>query len=102
MVGKKSNNRRIYPEANHQPRQNAKLRKEWALERQTAYDKLSTQEKLDRLPGEPFCKKQRDRLVALLAKPVKVVTEPAAAQQEPAASGPTKGEKKARKYMQDQ
>jgi len=102
MVGKRSNNRRVYPEANHQPCHKAKLRKQWALERQAEYDKLTLQQKLDRLPPEPLCKKQRTRLLALLAKPAKVVPEPVVAQEKAAEAAPTKEEKKTRKYMKGQ
>ena len=102
MPGKKADNRRVYPDANHQPRHKAKLRKQWALERQAESDKLTTQQKLDRLPPEPLCKKQRARLLALLAKPVKVVPEPVVAQGEPVAAAPSKEEKKARKYIKGQ
>lgn len=42
-------------------------RRKEAEERQTAYDTLSTQQKLDRLPPEPLCKKQRAKLLARLA-----------------------------------
>lgn len=45
-------------------------RRKAALERQAAYDKLSTQEKLNRLPAG-HCKRQRDRLEALLANGAK-------------------------------
>jgi hypothetical protein len=41
-------------------------------------------------------------LLALLAKPVKVVPEPVVAQGEPVAAAPSKEEKKARKYMKGQ
>lgn len=102
MPGKRSNNDRKYPDANHQPRHKAKLRKQWALERQAESDKLTPQQKLDRLPSEPHCKRQRDRLLALLAKPAKVVPEPVVAQQQATAEAPSKEDKKARKYMKGQ
>lgn len=41
----------------------ARLRKE-AEERQAEYDKLSLQEKLDRLPSPPRAAKQRKKLTA--------------------------------------
>lgn len=53
-----------------------RLRKE-AEERQAEYDKLSVQEKLDRLPPEPACKRQRDRLTQLLNKPTATAEAPA-------------------------
>lgn len=43
--------------------------------RQKEYDKLSTQQKLDKLPASPHCEKQRTKLLAKLEaekKPVKV------------------------------
>ncbi len=43
----------------------ARLRRE-AEERQVEYDKLTLQQKLDRLPPEPHAKRQRTRLLALL------------------------------------
>jgi hypothetical protein len=64
----KLNNRRVFPDANKQPRQNANMRKTDALARQAAYDKLSLKEKLERMPPEPHAKKQRARLQALLLK----------------------------------
>ena len=103
MIGKRSNNDRKFPEANHQPRHHAKLRKEWALERQTEYDKLTLQQKLDRLAPEPHCKRQRDRLLALLEKdraPKAKVVEDVA---QPVVEAASKEEKKAlKKYMRDQ
>jgi hypothetical protein len=42
-------------------------RKEAEL-RQAAYDTLSTQQKIDRLPPEPFSQKQRTKLLARLAE----------------------------------
>lgn len=42
-----------------------------AESRQAEYDKLSTQEKLDRLPPSPMCKRQRDKLLAKLEKETK-------------------------------
>jgi hypothetical protein len=82
MPGPKTNNRRVYPEANHQPRQLYSFRVADAKERQEAYDKLTLQQKLDKLPPEPQAKKQRARLLSLLEK-----------QNQPKAS-PTKGETK--------
>jgi hypothetical protein len=42
-------------------------RKEAEL-RQAAYDTLSTQQKIDRLPPEPYSQKQRAKLLARLAE----------------------------------
>jgi hypothetical protein len=64
----KTNNNCKFPGANHQPRHYAKLRKEGALERQAAYDKLTLEEKIAKLPPEPFSAKQRNRLITLLDK----------------------------------
>lgn len=64
----KSNNNRKYPAANHQPFHMANLRKEDALLRQAAYDELSLEEKIARLPPEPHAKKQRNRLLSLLER----------------------------------
>lgn len=68
MPGPKTNNNRRFPEANHQPRNMASFRKADAVERQAAYDKLTLEEKLAKLPPEPASKKQRARLLALLEK----------------------------------
>ena len=67
MPGPKQDNNRKYPEANHQPCHLAKMRKEDSLARQVEYNKLTLQEKLDRLPIGG-AKKQRARLEALVAK----------------------------------
>ncbi len=39
-------------------------RRKRAEERQAEYDKLTTQQKLDKLPAPPAAKKQRDKLLA--------------------------------------
>jgi hypothetical protein len=57
-------NHRLYPGAKHRS-DLAKIRQQEAKDRQTAYDKLSTQEKLDRLPTSG-ANRQRTRLTALL------------------------------------
>lgn len=67
MPGKKQNNRRVYPDATRQPRQFDAMRKREAKERQEAYDKLTLQEKIDRLPATGATK-QRARLQRLLEK----------------------------------
>ena len=68
MIGKRQNNRRTYPDAGMQPCQKSKYRREEALERQAAYDALTLQEKIARLPPEPFSAKQRKKLIAQLNK----------------------------------
>ena len=67
MPGPKQNNRRVFPDATRQPRQFDAMRKREAKERQEAYDKLSLQEKIDRLPATGATK-QRAKLQALLDK----------------------------------
>jgi hypothetical protein len=49
MPGPKLNNRRVFPDANHQPNHKAKFRMDEAKERQAAYDQLTIQQKLDLL-----------------------------------------------------
>ena len=61
-------NTHVHAEANHQPRHFAAIRKEDALKRQAAYDLLTLEEKIAKLPPEPHAKKQRARLLALLEK----------------------------------
>jgi hypothetical protein len=62
-------NHRLFPGAKHRA-DLALTRQQEAKERQTAYDQLSVQEKLDRLPTNG-ANKQRARLTTLLARPVK-------------------------------
>lgn len=68
----KMNNNRRYPNANHQPRHLAKSRKEDALTRQEAYDKLTLAEKLQQLDtvlgAGVGAVKQRTRLHLLMEK----------------------------------
>jgi G3E family GTPase len=68
----KLNNRRVYPDANHQPCHLASFRKKDALERQAAYSELTIQQKLDlldsRLGKGLGAVKQRARLASLLNK----------------------------------
>jgi len=64
----KTDNRRVYPDASRQPRHLDALRKEGVRERQEAYDKLTLDEKLAKLPPEPHAAKQRARLLALKNK----------------------------------
>jgi hypothetical protein len=68
MVGKKTNNHRTYPDANHQPCQDASFRKADADARQKAYDELTLEQKIEKLPPEPYSKKQRAKLMAQLEK----------------------------------
>lgn len=56
-----------FPDATRQPRHADRLRKEGAKERQEAYDKLSLEEKLAKLPTDG-AHKQRAKLQALLDK----------------------------------
>jgi hypothetical protein len=44
------------------------LRRKEAEERQAAYNLLTTQQKLDKLPPEPHATKQRKKLLAKLAE----------------------------------
>lgn len=66
----KTNNRRVYPNANHQPNHKAKFRQEEAKERQAAYDNFTIQQKLDlldtRLGKGVGATKQRARLTLSL------------------------------------
>ena len=57
-----------FPDATRQPRHLDRLRKEGAKDRQEVYDKLTLEQKIDRLPAEPHAAKQRARLLALLEK----------------------------------
>lgn len=70
MPGPKLNNRRIYPNANHQPMHKAKFRADEAKERQAAYDQLSLQEKVSlldtRLGKGVGATQQRARLARLM------------------------------------
>lgn len=61
-------NHRLFPGIKGKRPDKAKFRREEATQRQTEYDKLSLQQKLDRLPPEPLCAKQRTRLLALIEK----------------------------------
>jgi len=64
----KQYNTHKYPNATRQPRHLDGLRKSEARKRQEAYDKLSLEEKIARLPAEPHAAKQRARLQSLLDK----------------------------------
>lgn len=49
-----------------------KFRRTEAEKRQAEYDKLTLQQKIDRLPPAPAAKRQRDRLLGLVNKPATV------------------------------
>jgi len=65
MADKRKNNRR-HPGVKGRRPDNYKHRKAEAEERQTAYDGLTIQQKLDRLPPELYCAKQRGKLLSQL------------------------------------
>ena len=99
MPGPKLNNRRKYPDANHQPMHLAALRKKDALERQAAYDKLTLDEKIAKLPPEPHAKQQRARLLAALEKQNAPKPPPKNDAPKPEAAEATKEQPKQKKYM---
>lgn len=68
MPGPKLNNRRRYPDANHQPCHKAADRKMRAEVRQELANELTLEQKIAKLPPEPLCAKQRNRYAAQLAK----------------------------------
>jgi hypothetical protein len=108
----KLNNRQKYPDADRQPRHIAHLRAKDLKERQDAYDLLTLEQKLAKLPPEPRCAKQRAKLLTKIEKRdrkpqpkeaglkpgelivVGGVTTPTAEQK--------KQEKQSRKYMKNQ
>ena len=65
--GHKKNNR-LFPGFKGRRPDNAKHRREEAIERQAAYDLLTLEQKLAQLPPEPFAKKQRAKLLAIQEK----------------------------------
>ena len=90
-----------FPDANHQPKHLARLRKEGANERQAAYDLLTLEQKIAKLPAEPHATKQRARLQAALLKSKQPKAEPKAeVQSSPTETSaePTK-KQSAKKYM---
>lgn len=101
MPGKKQDNRRVYPDATRQPRHLDSLRKSEAVARQEAYDKLSLDEKIARLPAEPHAAKQRARLLALKDKKAQPKQEAAVVQGELQVVGADTSPKqiKQKKYM---
>lgn len=72
MLGKKLNNRRVYPLANRQPKHEAAERIGRAQARQELYNELSIEEKIQRLDIKfgigVGATKQRSRLQSLLNK----------------------------------
>ena len=90
-----------FPNATRQPRHLDNLRKESARERQEAYDKLTLEEKIARLPAEPHAAKQRARLQAALEKQKAPKPEPQKTQTTPTETGTeqTKQTKQQKKYM---
>lgn len=112
MPGPKLNNRQKYPDADRQPRHVASFRAKEAKERQDAYDLLTLEQKLARLPPEPKCAKQRAKLLAKIDKrdrkpqPKEVGIKPGELVVAGASTAPSaeekKQEKQARKYMKNQ
>lgn len=68
MPGPKTNNNRKYPSANRQPRHKAADRIGRALARQEVAASLTLEQKIAKLPPEPFSAKQRARYLAQLVK----------------------------------
>lgn len=100
MPGPKQNNRRVYPDANHQPRHKAADRKMRAEVRQELANELTLEQKLAKLPPEPLCAKQRARYLAQIAKrnAPKPEQKNDTPQQEVATDGAVK-QNKPKKYM---
>jgi len=102
MPGPKLNNRQKYPDADRQPRHVASFRAKEAKERQDAYNLLTLEQKLAKLPPEPRCAKQRAKLLAKIdkrdRKPAPVVKQVEAPKAE-LSTEQKKQEKQARKYM---
>lgn len=99
----KLNNRRIYPDANHQPCQDAKLRVQEAKERQDYNDGLTPQQKLEHLDKKlgvgVGAVKQRARLAGLIEKKN---TKPVENKQQVAPADPNQESKKpVKKYIKD-
>jgi len=64
----KLNNNKKFPLATKQPRHLDNLRKTLAKERDEANAKLTLEQKIAKLPPEPFSKRERARLLAALEK----------------------------------
>lgn len=71
-----------------------------AEERQAEYDKLTLQQKIDRLPPEPAAKKQRARLLAQLQKQQEKATQAQADAEQKKAIAEEKAQKRAKKEKQ--
>ena len=67
-MSNKLNNNKKFPTANKQPRHKAAERKLQAEVRQSVYNELSLQRKIDQLAPEPVAAKQRKKLLAKLEK----------------------------------
>jgi hypothetical protein len=80
MPGPKLNNRRIYPDANHQPNHKAKFRVDEAKQRQADYDTLTVAQKIEvldlKLGKGVGVVKQRARLARLQERVNKPKPEP--------------------------
>jgi hypothetical protein len=100
MPGPKQNNRRIYPDANRQPRHKAADRKMRAEVRQELASELTLEQKIAKLPPEPYAAKQRARYAAQLVKrnAPKPEVKNDAPKQEVAADNTVK-QNKTKKYM---
>lgn len=61
-------NHRHHPGIKGRRPDHAKFRREEAVERQTVYNLLTTEQKLAQLGPEPASQKQRTKLIALLQK----------------------------------
>lgn len=95
----KLNNRRKYPNANHQPCHKAEDRKMRAEVRQEFSDKLTLEEKIARLPPEPHSAKQRARYLAQLAKQNAPKPEPKKDEAPQGAEATVTKQNKQKKYM---
>ena len=108
MPGPKTNNNRKYPEADRQPRHIASFRVKESKERQEAYDLLTLEQKLAKLPPEPKCAKQRAKLLAKIDKrdrkpqPKEAVKPSESVVSTAPSAEEKKQEKQARKYMKNQ
>jgi hypothetical protein len=93
----KLNNRRKFPNANHQPCHKAAERKLKAEARQDVYNELTLEQKIAALPPEPQAKKQRARLLALLER--RNAPKPAPKNEAPQDAEATVKQEKHKKYM---
>ena len=97
----KDNNRKKYPMANHQPRHKAAERIGKAQARTEFSNGLSLEQKIARLPPEPYSAKERARLLAALAKQNTPKQETTATAETVSVEALPEGltKKQARKYM---